>query len=96
MRRISEPSDAGRGVSFEPATTRSGSGSHVAGPAIAEVRRATDSSVNRFGAERPPLEANGEGAGRTLARNDRLRPGRDTDRIQLSVAQFADASSWQP
>ncbi|MGO9955435.1 MAG: TetR/AcrR family transcriptional regulator [Solirubrobacteraceae bacterium] len=27
----------------------------------------------------------------TLARNDRLRPGRDTDRIQLLVAQFDDA-----
>jgi hypothetical protein len=32
----------------------------------------------------------------TLARNDRLRPGRDTDRIQLLVAQFDDAGSRQP
>ena len=28
----------------------------------------------------------------TLARNDRLRPGRDSDRIDLLVAQFDDAS----
>jgi hypothetical protein len=32
----------------------------------------------------------------TLARNDRLRPGRDTDRIQLLVAQFDDAGSRKP
>jgi AcrR family transcriptional regulator len=32
----------------------------------------------------------------TLARNERLRPGRDTDRIQLLVAQFVDASSRKP
>ncbi len=29
----------------------------------------------------------------TLARNDRLRPGRDTDRIRLLVAQFDSAGS---
>ena len=28
----------------------------------------------------------------TLGRSDRLRPGRDTDRIELLVAQFRDAS----
>ena len=32
----------------------------------------------------------------TLARNDRLRPGRDTDRIELLVAQFDDAGSRKP
>ena len=32
----------------------------------------------------------------TLGRNDRLRPGRDTDRIELLVAQFYDASSRNP
>jgi AcrR family transcriptional regulator len=32
----------------------------------------------------------------TLARNDRLRPGRDTDRIQLLVAQFDDAGPRKP
>jgi AcrR family transcriptional regulator len=32
----------------------------------------------------------------TLARNDRLRPGRDADRIRLLIAQFADAGSRQP
>ena len=32
----------------------------------------------------------------TLARTDRLRPGRDADRIGLLVAQFADAGSGQP
>ena len=32
----------------------------------------------------------------TLARNDRLRPGRDTDRIQLLIAQFDDAGSRKP
>jgi len=32
----------------------------------------------------------------TLARNDRLRPGRDTDRIQLLVAQFDDGGSRKP
>jgi len=32
----------------------------------------------------------------TLARNDRLRPGRDTDRTQLLVAQFDDAGSRKP
>ena len=32
----------------------------------------------------------------TLARTDRLRPGRDTDRIQLLVAQFDDAGSRKP
>jgi AcrR family transcriptional regulator len=32
----------------------------------------------------------------TLARDDRLRPGRDTDRIQLLVAQFDDAGSRKP
>ena len=32
----------------------------------------------------------------TLARNNRLRPGRDTDRIQLLVAQFDDAGSRKP
>jgi hypothetical protein len=31
----------------------------------------------------------------TLARNDRLRPGRDADRIGLLVAQFAHAGSRQ-
>ena len=29
----------------------------------------------------------------TLGRNDRLRPGRETERIDLLVAQFSDASS---
>ncbi len=28
----------------------------------------------------------------TLGRSDRLRPGRDTERIELLVAQFRDAS----
>ena len=28
----------------------------------------------------------------TLGRSDRLRPGRNTDRIELLVAQFYDAS----
>ena len=28
----------------------------------------------------------------TLGRSDRLRPGRDTERIELLVAQFHDAS----
>jgi hypothetical protein len=32
----------------------------------------------------------------TLARNDRLRPGRDTDRIELLIALFADPGSGQP
>jgi hypothetical protein len=32
----------------------------------------------------------------TLARNDRLRPGRDTDRIHLLVAQFDHADSRKP
>ena len=32
----------------------------------------------------------------TLARHDRLRPGRDTDRIQLLVAQFDDTGSRGP
>jgi AcrR family transcriptional regulator len=31
----------------------------------------------------------------TLARNDRLRPGRDADRIALLVAQFTDVGSRQ-
>jgi AcrR family transcriptional regulator len=32
----------------------------------------------------------------TLARNDRLRPGRNTERIDLLVAQFDDAGSRTP
>jgi hypothetical protein len=32
----------------------------------------------------------------TLAGNDRLRPGRDTDRIELLIALFADPGSGQP
>ena len=32
----------------------------------------------------------------TLGRNDRLRPGRETERIELLVAQFYDASSRNP
>ncbi len=32
----------------------------------------------------------------TLARNNRLRPGRDADRIALLVRQFADTGSEQP
>jgi AcrR family transcriptional regulator len=32
----------------------------------------------------------------TLARSDRLRPGHDTDRIRLLVAQFNDAGSREP
>jgi AcrR family transcriptional regulator len=32
----------------------------------------------------------------TLARNDRLRPGRDTDRIELLVAQFDDTGPRKP
>ena len=32
----------------------------------------------------------------TLARNDRLRPGRDTDRVDLLVAQFANPDPRNP
>jgi hypothetical protein len=32
----------------------------------------------------------------TLGRSDRLRPGRDTERIELLVAQFYDANAQQP
>jgi hypothetical protein len=32
----------------------------------------------------------------TLGHNDRLRPGRETERIELLVAQFYDASSRNP
>ena len=32
----------------------------------------------------------------TLGRSERLRPGRDTERIELVVTQFYDASSQAP